>query len=148
MAFFSYRPGVSPRRFVRFVIRRLQPAVGVGAETVVAVASLFGDSVFLTPPPARLRGDRASCLRVALRFAPARVRVGVTLQDVPRRHPGFVPDRDVRASPFQKFGEVEVPVRVAVVQRRVSRDVNGVQVRARLDEELADAFAVVLRGDN
>ena len=41
-----------------------------------------------------------------------------------------------------------MPVRVAVVQRGVPPRVGGVQVRASLDDELADAFAVVLRGDD
>ena len=72
----------------------------------------------------------------------------VALQQIERRLPVGVPQGRARALMHQVLPQLEVSVRVAVVQRAVPPAVDRVEVRPRAHAHLRHAFPTELRGDD
>ena len=137
--------GVSPRRSVRLRAVRARTAAVARRPPRARVARRRAARRRRAPPPAHPAPARPH--RAASRRASG-VRVGVALQDVPRRDAARSWRRRPRLSaPKTRRGRSARRARGSSAARRRPR-VGGVQVRASLDDELADAYAVVLRGDD
>ena len=70
------------------------------------------------------------------------------LESLPGRLTLRVSHHRVRTLADQVLAELEIPVRVAVVQRRVAHVIERAQRNPRLDAHLRYPLAIVLRGDD